>query len=65
MDALSWPGVQIPDTPDTANSFSTIRVGPQLLAEVTDVKVDTPVERRKFSIEHLLDQLFASEHLSG
>lgn len=52
---LSWPGVQIPDTPDTANSFRAIWVGPKLLAEVTDVKVDAPVERRKLSIEHLLD----------
>jgi hypothetical protein len=52
---LSWPGVQIPDTPDTANSFRAIRVGPKLLAQVTDMKVDAPVERRKFPIEHMLD----------
>jgi hypothetical protein len=36
----------------------------KLPAEVTDVKVDTPVEGRKFSIEHLLDELFASERLA-
>jgi hypothetical protein len=52
---LSWPGVQIPDTPDTTDSFRSIRVGPKLLAQVADVKVDTPIERRKFSIEHVLD----------
>jgi hypothetical protein len=62
---LSWPGVQIPDTPDTANSLRAVRVRPKLLAQVTDVKVDTPVERRKFSIEHILDQLLPREHLSG
>ena len=52
---LSWPGVQIADTPNAANSFRTIRVGPKLFAQVTDVKVDTPVERRKLSVEHTLD----------
>lgn len=52
---LSWPGVQIPDTPDTADSFRAICVRPKLLAQVTDVKVDAPVERRKLSIEHLFD----------
>lgn len=61
---LSWPGVQIPGAPDAANPFRAIGMRPELLTKVTDVKVNTPVEWRKLSVEHMLDQLFASEHLS-
>src|SRR4029077_19560690 len=58
------PSIQIANAPHTTDSFRAVCLWSQLLTEIAYVKINTSIERRKFSAQHALCQRFPGKHLS-
>src|SRR5579864_6105036 len=63
--ASQRPSIQIANPTHAPDSFRAICLWAQLLTKVAYMKVDAPIERRKFPAENSLRQSFPRKHLSG
>src|SRR4051812_1145967 len=48
VSRCAWASINVTNPPNGLDPFRTVGLAPQLLAQVTDVHVDTPIERTKF-----------------
>src|SRR6185369_10992134 len=56
--------VDVANTANGLDSFETVQLMAELLAQVTHVHIDAAVERRKFASQHFLDEVFALNDLA-
>jgi hypothetical protein len=58
------PGVQISDSPHTADPLCTVCIGSELPPKITHVKINAAVKRRKLPAQDAFRQIFPGKYLA-